>query len=137
MITAITRMSVVVAVLAVPLTAIAQLNVVSRNSELKFDGTNFGNTDQVATETGLSGPFDAAFGETLLQGTPNGRDNYYGTAMLYIVGQGLVPWEARGVFGDFSTELEDSYPIAEEGLLGGGGQFIGRNRRRRASQSNA
>ncbi|NND59439.1 MAG: thiol oxidoreductase, partial [Gammaproteobacteria bacterium] len=56
-----------------------------------------------------------------LQGTPNGRDNYYGTAFLYIVGQGLVPWEARGVFGDFSTELEDSYPIPQQGWLGGNG----------------
>lgn len=56
-----------------------------------------------------------------LMGTPNGRDNYYGTAMLYIVGEGLVPWEARGVFGDFNTELEDSYPIAAEGLIGGKG----------------
>ncbi len=54
-----------------------------------------------------------------LLGTPNGRDNYYGTAFLYIVGQGLVPWEARGVFGDFSTELEDSYPIDQAGWLGG------------------
>ncbi len=56
-----------------------------------------------------------------LQGTPNGRDNYYGTTHLYIVGEGLVPWEARGVFGDFSTELEDSYRIAEAGLSGGKG----------------
>lgn len=55
-----------------------------------------------------------------LDGAPNGRDNYYGTAFLYVVGQGLVPWEARGVFGDFSTELEDSYPIPESGWLGGG-----------------
>ena len=54
-----------------------------------------------------------------LMGTPNGRDNYYGTATLYIVGHGIVPWEARGVFGDFSTEREDSYPIAVEGLIGG------------------
>lgn len=54
-----------------------------------------------------------------LQGTPNGRDNYYGTTFLYIVGQGIVPWEARGVFQDFSTELEDSYPIPERGWLGG------------------
>ncbi len=54
-----------------------------------------------------------------LQGVPNGRNNYYGTAFLYIVGQGQVPWEARGVFGDFSTELEDSYPIPEAGWLGG------------------
>lgn len=54
-----------------------------------------------------------------LDGAPNGRDNYYGTTYLYIVGQGLVPWEARGTFGDSSTELEDSYPIPEKGWLGG------------------
>lgn len=50
---------------------------------------------------------------------PRGRENYYGTTYLYIVGEGLVPWETRGVFGDPTTELEDSYPIAKEGLLGG------------------
>ena len=31
-----------------------------------------------------------------------------------------MPWKAVGVFGDFSTELEDSYPIPEAGWLGGG-----------------
>lgn len=55
-----------------------------------------------------------------LSGVPNGRNNYYGTAILYIVGQGVVPWEARGVFGDGSTEREDSYPMPIEGWLGGG-----------------
>ena len=55
-----------------------------------------------------------------LDGTPNGRDNYYGTTYLYVVGKGLVPWEARGVFGDLSTEREDSYAIDEAGWLGGG-----------------
>ena len=44
-----------------------------------------------------------------LDGAPNGRNNYYGTTYLYIVGRGLVPWEARGVFRDSST------PIALEG----------------------
>ncbi len=54
-----------------------------------------------------------------LDAPPRGRDNYYGTTYLYIVGEGLVPWETRGVFGDPATELEDSYPIPEEGWLGG------------------
>jgi len=54
-----------------------------------------------------------------LDNPPQGRDNYYGTTYLYIVGEGLVPWETRGVFGDPSTEREDSYPIPEEGWLGG------------------
>nr|HAT8713746.1 thiol oxidoreductase [Legionella jordanis] len=54
-----------------------------------------------------------------LDNPPNGRANYYGTAFLYIVGQGLVPWEARGVFGDPNSEREDSYPIAVNARLGG------------------
>lgn len=55
-----------------------------------------------------------------LRSPPNGRANYYGTTVLYVVGQGgLVPWEARGVFGNPSTEREDSYPIPSVGWLGG------------------
>jgi CxxC motif-containing protein (DUF1111 family)/predicted lipoprotein with Yx(FWY)xxD motif len=54
-----------------------------------------------------------------LDAVPNGRNNYYGTAILYIVGQGVVPWEAHGVFGDNATEREDSYPIPVAGWLGG------------------
>ncbi|MED6333800.1 MAG: di-heme oxidoredictase family protein [Planctomycetota bacterium] len=55
-----------------------------------------------------------------LFGVPNGQNNYYGTAILYVVGQGVVPWEAHGVFGNPQTELEDSYPIPVAGWLGGG-----------------
>ncbi len=47
-----------------------------------------------------------------LTGTPNGRDNYYGTAILYIVGQGVVPWEAQGV-------AQNSSPMPLAGKLGG------------------
>lgn len=54
-----------------------------------------------------------------LDGPPNGRENYYGTAFLYVVGRGLAPWEAHGVFGDASTEREDSFPISEAAWLGG------------------
>jgi len=44
---------------------------------------------------------------------PNGRSNYYGTAMLYIVGQGgTVPWESKG-------PLLDSYPLPKKAWLGG------------------
>jgi CxxC motif-containing protein (DUF1111 family) len=43
-----------------------------------------------------------------------GRANYYGTAMLYIVGQGgMVPWEGRG------ANL-DSFPLPALASLGGG-----------------
>lgn len=55
-----------------------------------------------------------------LDKVPEGRNNYYGTVVLYIVGSGgLVPWESHGVFGDATTEREDSYPIAQEGWEGG------------------
>ena len=42
----------------------------------------------------------------------NGRDNYYGTAILYIVGQGVVPWEAQGAG-------QNSFPMPVAGMLGG------------------
>ncbi|STX51065.1 Predicted thiol oxidoreductase [Legionella busanensis] len=54
-----------------------------------------------------------------LANPPRGRANYYGTAFLYIVGQGMVPWEARGVFGNPNTLREDSFPIPVDAWLGG------------------
>jgi CxxC motif-containing protein (DUF1111 family) len=43
----------------------------------------------------------------------HGRSNYYGTTVLYVVGQGgLVPWEARG------TQM-DSYPLPQAAWAGG------------------
>ncbi len=47
-----------------------------------------------------------------IQAPMNGRNNYYGTAILYIVGQGIVPWVASG-------PLLDSYPLPEAAWLGG------------------
>ncbi|MDB5103697.1 MAG: hypothetical protein JWP91_1386 [Fibrobacteres bacterium] len=59
--------------------------------------------------------------KTLANGdTLEGRDNYYGTVFLYIVGgRGMVPWYPVGVFGDANTERENSHPIPEEAWLGG------------------
>ncbi|NNF67209.1 MAG: c-type cytochrome [Gammaproteobacteria bacterium] len=48
-----------------------------------------------------------------LTGTPNGRDNYYGTAILYVVGEGVVPWEAQGA-------AQNSFPMPMAGRIGGG-----------------
>ncbi len=47
-----------------------------------------------------------------LQAPMHGRNNYYGTAILYIVGQGIVPWQAMG-------PLLDSFPLPETAWLGG------------------
>ncbi|ADO74655.1 di-heme oxidoredictase family protein [Stigmatella aurantiaca] len=42
-----------------------------------------------------------------------GRANYYGTAFLYVVGQGgMVPWEGKG-------STLDSFPLPQEAWLGG------------------
>lgn len=54
----------------------------------------------------------------------NGRANYYGTTMLYVVGEGIVPWgtsEDLGVSspqGNFNRAL-DSHPLPAEAMLGG------------------
>ena len=47
-----------------------------------------------------------------IQAPVHGRNNYYGTAMLYIVGQGIVPWEGLG-------PLLDSFPLTNTAWLGG------------------
>ena len=47
-----------------------------------------------------------------IQAPVHGRNNYYGTAILYIVGQGIVPWEGLG-------PLLDSYPLTNTAWLGG------------------
>jgi len=51
-----------------------------------------------------------------LAGATNGRNNYYGTTMLYIVGQGIVPWEGRTIAPGPPL---DSYPLPENAWLGG------------------
>ena len=60
-----------------------------------------------------------------LQAPRNGRNNYYGTTMLYIVGQGIVPWAQGndlgfpgGVVGNVNLTL-DSHPLPANALLGG------------------
>lgn len=55
----------------------------------------------------------------------NGRNNYYGTTLLYIVGEGLVPWAQGkdlgfdgGIIGNVNQSL-DSYPLPTKAWLGG------------------
>ena len=55
----------------------------------------------------------------------HGRNNYYGTVLLYIVGQGIVPWAEGqdmgfngGIVGGVNQSL-DSYPLATNAWLGG------------------
>lgn len=52
-------------------------------------------------------------------GVPNGRAAYYGTTYLYIVGEGLVPWDILpGTFGPLNG-TKDSVKIPEKAWLGG------------------
>ena len=60
-----------------------------------------------------------------LQAPRNGRTNYYGTTLLYVVGEGLVPWGQGsdlgfdgGIVGNVNQSL-DSYPLPVEAWLGG------------------
>jgi CxxC motif-containing protein (DUF1111 family) len=47
-----------------------------------------------------------------LRAVKNGRKNYYGTTILYVVGKGIVPWQGVG-------ERLDSVPLPEKAWLGG------------------
>ncbi len=49
---------------------------------------------------------------------PHGRSAYYGTTYLYIVGEGLVPWDITGSFGTLGGR-KDSVKIPEKAWLGG------------------
>jgi len=42
----------------------------------------------------------------------HGQKNYYGTAFLYVVGRGVLPWEGKG-------DKLDSFPLPEKAWLGG------------------
>ena len=60
-----------------------------------------------------------------LRSPRNGRNNYYGTTLLYIVGEGLVPWAqgkdvgfTGGVIGNVNQSL-DSYPLPTKAWTGG------------------
>ncbi|MEO0601099.1 MAG: di-heme oxidoredictase family protein [Myxococcota bacterium] len=95
--------------------------------QVSDEGTQFkyAFTLDVAFVNGTPGPLQTGqFMEfessQFLAAAPGERQNYYGTTGLYAVGVGgLVPWRAVGVFGDGSTERENSHPIDEAGWLGG------------------
>lgn len=60
-----------------------------------------------------------------LESPNNGRENYYGTTFLYVVGEGLVPWEATGPEAEpgccaLNGVSADSMPVPVERRLGGG-----------------
>ncbi len=52
---------------------------------------------------------------------PRGRSNYYGTTYLYIVGEGLVPWDVtdKVAFESGNTFQRDTIPVPNSARLGG------------------
>ncbi|WP_086932826.1 di-heme oxidoredictase family protein [Agarilytica rhodophyticola] len=56
----------------------------------------------------------------LTNNLPRGRANYYGTTYLYIVGEGLVPWDTnKGFVQGGPLHQEDSFKIPKAAWLGG------------------
>lgn len=55
----------------------------------------------------------------------NGRSNYYGTAFLFVVGEGVVPWYAKHKEEALTPQQRlnasfDSFPLPDQAQLGGG-----------------
>lgn len=107
----------------------AGVTLVSSNASTRYPGeTDFNYTATVQTKLPENRPLqigdrmEVELSQFLLN-PRNGRNNYYGTTFLYIVGQGIVPWYAKDweeatnkVVGVTSF---DSYALPAEAWLGG------------------
>ena len=91
------------------MTAVPSLDVPGENRRHYTRSLNYNQKENRALQVGDRLEFELS---QFLSGVPNGRNNYYGTAILYIVGQGVVPFEAQG-------PQQDSFPMPEAGKLGG------------------
>jgi len=69
----------------------------------------YNNTERRGLEVGDRMEFEFS---PFLVAPRNGRKNYYGSAMLYIVGRGIIPWRGEG-------KNIDSAPLPEKAWLGG------------------
>ena len=107
----------------------AGVTLVSTNASVRYPGeTDFNYTATVARQMPENRPLrvgdrvEVELSQFLLA-PRHGRNNYYGTAFLYVVGRGVVPWYAKDweavtnkVVGVTSF---DSFPLPEEAWLGG------------------
>jgi cysteine-rich repeat protein len=92
------------------MTAVPALDVPGEDRRHYTRSLNFNQKENRPLQVGDRLEFELSH---FLAGVPRGRNNYYGTAILYIVGQGVVPFEAQG-------PRQDSFPMPEAGWLGGG-----------------
>jgi len=108
----------------------AQATLVSTNASATPGETDFHYTSSISANSQFSRPLqigdrvEVEISQFLLE-PRHGRNNYYGTALLYIVGQGIVPWGegqdlgfGGGVVGNVNQSL-DSYPLPTNAWLGG------------------
>jgi len=91
------------------MSAVPSLDVPGEDRRHYTRSLNFNQKENRALQVGDRLEFELS---NFLNAVPNGRNNYYGTAILYIVGQGVVPFEAQG-------PLQDSFPMPNAGKLGG------------------
>jgi CxxC motif-containing protein (DUF1111 family) len=118
------------------ITTVAEYNnnqeatLVSTNASSFAGETDFNYTAKLTANAQFNRPLqlgdriEIEISQFLLNPT-NGRNNYYGTVLLYVVGQGIVPWEegqdiglTGGVVGGVNQNL-DSYPLPTNAWLGG------------------
>ncbi|HWD91528.1 MAG TPA: di-heme oxidoredictase family protein [Verrucomicrobiae bacterium] len=109
-----------------------QATLVSSNVSVLFPGEmDFNYTAKITANAQFNRPLqlgdrvEIEISQFLLN-PRHGRDNYYGTVLLYVVGQGIMPWEegqdlglTGGIVGTVNQNL-DSYPLPTNAWLGGG-----------------
>jgi len=108
----------------------AGVSLVSTSPSLLYPGeTDYNYEAEIRTKMPENRPLQAGdrveveLSQFLLE-PRNGRTNYYGTAFLYVVGQGVVPWYAKHKEEATSSQAReeasfDSYPLPAEAWLGG------------------
>ena len=111
--------------------------LVSTNpSEIPGEDTDFNYTATIDRNSQLGRPLQLGDRVEMeisqfLDAPRNGRTNYYGTTLLYVVGEGIVPWGTAenldipedpslspGIRNNFNHSI-DSYPLPEAAWLGG------------------
>lgn len=107
----------------------AQATLVSTNPSATPGETDFNYTSTITANAQYNRPLqigdrvEVEISQFLLA-PRHGRPNYYGTVFLYVVGQGVVPWQEgqeigiTGTVGNINRSL-DSYPLPTNAWLGG------------------
>jgi CxxC motif-containing protein (DUF1111 family) len=108
----------------------AQATLVSTNASATPGETDFHYTAVINANAQFNRPLQSGDRVEIeisqfLLAPRHGRNNYYGTVLLYVVGQGIVPWAEgqdmgfnAGIVGNVNQSL-DSYPLPTNAWSGG------------------